>query len=174
MAFHSWGQQYQLLCAYLENTKMPILFLLLRFKEISPVFLSKSSSEDKWRVWCLFEDVWQLCIILGNRADVATVPLGIDWFLWITQLCRPSSQQIYLYTQDPRSGRWFGFFFSCKRLSNLSVLHTVLNQLYSCSCCMGNWADPELSSGHGVLVALVFPWGMCRMLFKLLKEASML
>lgn len=47
MAFHSWGQQYQLLCAYLENTKMPILFLLLRFKEISPVFLSKSSSEDK-------------------------------------------------------------------------------------------------------------------------------
>lgn len=33
MAFHSWGQQYQLLCAYLENTKMYMLFLLLHFKD---------------------------------------------------------------------------------------------------------------------------------------------
>lgn len=32
MAFHSQGQQYQLLCAYLENTKMHMLFLLFHFK----------------------------------------------------------------------------------------------------------------------------------------------
>lgn len=52
MTFRSWGQQYQFLCAYLENTKMYMLFLLFHFKDRSllSVFVNlawKTSEEPR-------------------------------------------------------------------------------------------------------------------------------
>lgn len=79
----------------------------------------------------------------------------MDWFLLITFLCRPSSsQQINLYTWEPTSARCF---FFCEVLWNLSAHHNVLNPFYSCSYCMGKWAD-QSSPENVVLVASVFPW----------------